>query len=244
MINLTGQNYFAAIIVAMRQAGFKFITQVQISDKDLPYHVRAKSARSTTLFFKIPMRQFVVQMVFTESVQEKLAGKEELHDHLQQYWSLHIHKQFKDCSEIYKILGSKHRGDLEPGHMFHTDEKWEQFEKEIPMYKTTEEDLIEGFRYCGDGKFEQNDPSKWEDPKNLADKIFELWSGMADYIGEFGRFGKYQVTSFPPHYVFPECEYLFWYLFGQDNLHKLVKHAWGSEFPPTFNTNKRKYAIA
>lgn len=233
MEKFAGKDYFASVVKAMENVGFKFISQVGIDTNDFTYHVKAESARVTTLVFKARMKQFFVQMAFYEAV---YLGYEDGQPELQQYWSITFHFEFKEYKEILDLLIKKNPD----GDFLFDDERMERVKREIPMFQHTQNDLLDNFS-CFGTRFEQTAKINVEDPKLLSKKIFSVWKKMRDYIGDkYGRIGRYQVTDFPPHYVFKGCEELFWERFGEENLLKLVAKPWGSDFPKTFRNNEQK----
>lgn len=68
MNNFANKAYHNEIVAAMMAVGFRFLTEVQISTDDLPYHVPVDKARNTTLVFDVPGRAVFVCLDHTENL--------------------------------------------------------------------------------------------------------------------------------------------------------------------------------
>jgi hypothetical protein len=233
--SFVGEGFFAKLLAAMENRAYKFITQVTISDQDVPYHLPSKSARVTSFFFKVRMRQFIVQLTLIEWVDPE--------DKLFQWWRIHFHYDLKPPQELLRIMQERLTEKYDRAVTFDSDE-WREYESSIPFAGPVQDDLIENFRYYGDGVFEQiNSQHEWETPLDLASKVHSVWEKVTDYVGESGRIPRYQVSSVPPHYSFPGSEQIFWERFGRENIHKLFKKAWGSDFPAAFHIDGQGHAV-
>ncbi len=67
---LVHTTYFDNVSGLMRKNGLREFARVAIDNNDVRYHVPATTARSTSLFFSLSQRAFIVQMEYNESNHE------------------------------------------------------------------------------------------------------------------------------------------------------------------------------
>lgn len=220
-MNLQTPQYFDEIEQAMRRQGFSILARTTIDNTDHRFHVTASVARSTALFFCIPQRALIVQMVYTES-----DFKDEVIKWLSMpsekkgvcgHWSIHFHRKFLPTKNICDRLIHQKVG---------TDD-WDDALDALPLYRRCPE-KIGGLVYQGNSRYDDNYGDNGAiGPKKLASLIGEIVWKIADWL-EYS-FDELQVTSFPPHYTFPRCEETFWKRFDCKKLRGIVHKPWGSD---------------
>ncbi len=215
---LMDKSYFDSVSQLMRKQGLREFARVAISTDDVRYHVLASIARSTSLFFLLSQRAFMVQLTYTESnhedEQERLyyTGKppQGVHGH----WSIHFYHKFLEYGKLLDRVK----------HLDH--ECWDDELAKVPFHGHGPK--FSGFQWYGNKYEEPGQNPQGLDLGRLAQEIGYNTYLCADWLAG-PQFDDLQVTCFPPYYTFPGCENIFWDRFGRHNLRPLIKKAWGSE---------------
>ncbi len=215
-MQLIENTYFALVVTAMQEQGFKLFSQVTISNQDTPYHVPVGTARVTSLFFHLPSRNLIVRLAYNEND----SGGEP-----SAYWTIRIDKEFALHASVLNLYCPR-GSDGEPVD-------WAN-------------DVIacEGFRHNWSSSYkneytwnlEQDDTSGPPlDPQVLAGYMGKVLTKLRQHLRST-PFDKLQVTSWGPTYQFRDCEALFWRRFSQsahaltrasNYLWTIVRKPWG-----------------
>jgi len=221
MNKLVGPKYFDEIEKAMRKQGFSLFAKVAIDNTDHRYHVTASVARSTGMFFCIPQRALIIQMVYTESDHDDKL--DEMYDLSSEkngvcgHWSITFHRKFLPTKNIYARL-------IQQGIYF---DDWDDALNALPLYRRWPEE-IGGLVYLGNSNYDDNHGTNGAiDAGKLAQLIGEPVWKIVDWLDY--NFDELQVTSFPPYYTFPGSEETFWKRFDRKKLRGIVHRPWGSD---------------
>lgn len=211
--------YFDAVSRLMKRYGLREFARVVIDTSDVRYHVPAGAARSTTLFFSLSQRAFIVQMEYNESDHEDEWERQYPSGKPPQgvtgYWGVRFYQEFLPYKNLLDRV--KH---LDP-------DCWDRELEKVPFHGYCPE--FSGFQNYGNQKY--GAPGQNPEGLNLLQlvkEISEVVYATADWLAG-PRFEGLQVTDFPPHYTFPGSENIFWDRFGRHNLRPLIRKAWGSK---------------
>ncbi len=94
-MQLIENTYFALVVAAMQEQGFKLFSQVTISNQDTHYHVPVGTARVTSLFFHLPSRNLIVRLAYNEN--DYWDGQ------LHGYWSIRIDAEFASDQSLWDL---------------------------------------------------------------------------------------------------------------------------------------------
>lgn len=97
MEHFAKQNYYDSIIGKIAAIGGRFLSQVQTSTEQFPYHVTVTSARDTQLVFDVPGKALFV--VFTHHELYGFLGSE-----LENHWSIDIDCEYQGYEKLYTSL--------------------------------------------------------------------------------------------------------------------------------------------
>ncbi len=219
-MKLQESTYFDTIEQAMRQQGFSLLARTTVDNTDHRYHVTASTARSTGMFFYIPQRALIIQMVYTESdFYDRLSEESGLasdNKGVCGHWSITFHKKFLPAKNIFSRL--RQQGV--------DADDWNDTLNTLPLYWRYPE-KIGDLTYLGNSMYEGNYGENGAiESETLASLIGEVVWKIADWLDY--SFNELQVTSFPPHYTFPDCTETFWERFDRKKLHRIVQKPWGS----------------
>lgn len=199
--------YFDSVVNLMIKAGFALIAKVAINNSEVPFHVPAEYARTTSLFFHKVGKQLIVKLSFDEN--------DSYRDFFYGAWSIDIDKEFLPEKELFPLI-----------HIPASERGWDDPTfKEVPGMDTGLE--FTGFFNYGSKWEESPAPQDRMDPERLVDVVVEETNKMLPYLDR-GRFDRLQVTDFPPYYAFPGCEELFWSRFDRAYFRNIVRDPWGS----------------
>lgn len=220
-MKLQESTYFDTIESEMHKKGFSLLTKTTIDNTDHRFHVTASVARSTALFFCIPQRALIIQMVYTESdFHDRLSEKMDLvseNKGVCGHWSITFHRKFLPTQNLYNRL-------IQAG--VEVDE-WDHVLNNLPLYRRAPKNLG-GLVYLGNSRYDDNYGENGAiDPEMLASLIGKVVWEIADWLDY--SFNELQVTGFPPHYTFPGSEETFWERFDRKKLHAIVQKPWGSD---------------
>lgn len=158
---------------------------------ELQYHLRTKWARNTGLFFHHKERGLLVQLDYDESdVMGRVDG----------YWKLRLYLEFRSIAEIRNtgasiqqvpFLTARNANLVNHFHLVSTD-------RENPLQMC--------YRY------DQTKHGEILNPNALARSITSATDGVLQFL-QPKPFTPTDTKDFPPHYVFPKCEELFWQKF-------------------------------
>lgn len=211
-LKLVPSEYFDRLIARMKKSGYELFSRVTIDTNDCGYRVGVKYARETALFFHLPNKKLIIQLVFHEYDYPHF-------DEPRQYWSIRLYPVFKPYERLLKMtyVPFDRRGPSDPSNPSLAT---------IPFYETMPE--IPGFQWYG-SHYEQSstnmDPI---DSTSLGTTLVRLLYPALKYIG-YGQFKDLQITSFWPHYTFPNSHQTFWSRFNNEALQKIVERPWGGE---------------
>lgn len=212
-------SYFDRISRLMRRQGLREFARVAISTDDVRYHVPARVARSTSLFFSLSQRAFIVQMEYNEADNcdecERLYPSGRTLQGVLGYWSLRFYHKFLEYGKLLDRV--KH----------HDPELWDSELAKVPFHGHDPE--FSGFQNYGNRHYQQPGiaPGRIATGK-LVTEIGHVAYTVADWLAG-PQFDDLQVTCFPPYYTFPGCENIFWDRFGRHNLRPFIKKSWGSD---------------
>ncbi len=222
MSKLMSHGYFAQVVEAMQGKGFTLFSQVEISTDDFQYHVSAKIARVTSLFFHAPNKNLIIRLAYYEQDYE---GKK-----MEGYWHIRVDAEFSAQSSVDTFF----YGDIEEGADIFPGEK--------PLGKIECAGFVEsGWSSCGDLLCTWNLEQRWPDrslldSQDLASRVHTMAAPMLPFL-KSAPFEKHQVTSWPPEYVFKGCSSVFWERFKESSakisspryLWSLIEKPWGSD---------------
>lgn len=200
--------YFDKVVELMVRAGFALISRVSIDSNEVKFHVPAGYARCTSLFFHKPGRKLIAHLKFSEN--------DCYRDFFYGSWSIDFDAEFLPMKKLFPLI-----------QIPDDPERW----WDDIRYKTVpgmDEALhFEGFTNYG--RDWQEDPPKPDRlaPMKLVEQVRVQTDRMMPYLDR-GQFGELQVTNYPPAYVFPRCEELFWKKFDRAYFRNVVRRPWGS----------------
>jgi len=212
---LVGDAYFANVIRIMGKARYELISRVAIDTNDHAFHVPVIYARVTNLFFRLRAKKLIVQMTYYENFYPD--GR------LQAYWEINFYAVFLPIATLVEMLYAKLGEKYFDGDCL----------SNIPLYSKC---LDMPGRSLGGYSCDQERHRGYElsdleavDSAIVVRNILRALLEVEQYVCP-GKFRELQVTSFPPHYVFPESMGTFWQRFNREALAQVVIRPWGSEF--------------
>jgi len=216
MKGLVENGYFDRIILEMRKQGFFKFAEVVIDQDDVRYHVKAEIARVTSLFFTLPGRALIVQLVCSETdADDHYLIKGEQKKGVKGYWKVQIYHNFLPYGDILRWAAGRVASSAD----------WEAEIDKIPFYRDCPAEIA-GIRWLGGG-YESQASYEQYNPQAMAKGIWEAVGPSVDLLDR--RFPELQVTSFSPHYCFPESGEIFWSRFNRYALRQIVTRPWGSD---------------
>jgi hypothetical protein len=209
----------------MKKHGFRLMAWITMNSNEHPYHVDLHEyVQHDRLFFSLPGKTMMVMLELHQCF-----GKTERWTH--SYWSGWVLTNWNTVKEYQDYLDSI-RG---------TDEMWDHDPDEVGY--TTRQAIKDsgvfdvgwgsGSRYSEKWTFDQIDAYHSSLP--TAEQITSPFPNIIEAIGKYmyEQFNDLQVTEFPPHYCFEQCERWFWTQFPIERLLTKVRgRIWGSEGVP------------
>ncbi len=151
-MNLQAPLYFDEIEQAMRKQGFSILAKTTVDNADHRFHVTASVARSTALFFCIPQRALIIQMVYTESdFNDRLSEEMNLPSEKKGvcgHWSITFHRKFLPTKNIYTRL-------MQQGGDNDNWDDWDNALDALPLYRHWPE-KIGGLVYLGNSRYDDS----------------------------------------------------------------------------------------
>jgi len=210
------QSFFAEVREKMKMGGLSLFSQVSISHEDAKSRLPSSLARVTSQFYWLPTKQLIIQLEYNKNTNWQADSP----THISAHWSIMAYIGFIRSAETLE--------ELSPNHEL----------SGVPYLNgCPDEDSPSGFR-----------PSGWSYSGmekivtvSLCENDFRVVSietvvsaacsikGQVEKYIRSGQFAELWVHSFPPAYVFPGCEEIFWNRFDKRNLFALVNKPHGSK---------------
>ena len=169
-------------------------------EETLRYHLRTNWARNTGIFFRHKERGLLVQLDYDEN---------DVMGYVDGYWNLRLYFQFQPVGDLRKIrvnirnipfLTSHNARNVDNFHLVRT-------EQENPLR----------IRY----RYDQTLHGETIAPEALAHNIKTATDGVLQFL-QPETFTPTDTKNFPPHYVFPKCEELFWKKFNDSSRRNII----------------------
>jgi len=229
--------YLQEVVDSMcRGHGFEFLSKVVMSTDMCKYHLHAfAEAKHTRLFFCAPKKSLVVMLEFVEH-----CGSVDWD--FEKECALSVDTNFYECQWranvwlAYDFLKWYEKEILQSRNMMtdHTNPvvSWLYSPSMFTCTSTSSDGNTIEVQLA---QAPRTDKTQALEPAQVTEKFGLLLKELGSSL--YRRFRTLQVTNFPPAFVFPGCEALFWKMFVVERLKNIASRIYGGKFEEKEATN-------